>query len=120
MNLRVKSRRLEDKVGVVEVFGEVDLYSAPQAKQAMLELVEGGVVHLLIDLRNTDYLDSTAMGILVGMLRRVAENDGWVRLIGPRPRVRKLFEITRLDQILPIFETEEDALAGLDGKETAA
>lgn len=118
MNLRVKSRRLKAGTGVVELFGEVDVYSAPQAKQAMQELIDNGVTNLLIDLQNTDYLDSTAMGVLVGMLRRVAENNGWVRLVGPRPRVRRLFEITRLDQILPIFETEDEALADLlDGKE---
>jgi anti-sigma B factor antagonist len=86
----------------------------------MQELLDGGASYLIVDLRNTDYLDSTAMGILVGMLRRVAERDGWVRLVGPRPRVRRLFEITKLDQILPIFETEEDALADLDGKEASA
>lgn len=117
MNLRVKSRRIAAETGVVELVGEVDVYTAPQAKQAMHELVDDGATHILIDLRNTDYLDSTAMGTLVGVLRRVAENGGWVRLVGARPRVRKLFEITHLDKVLPIFETEKDALSDLDGKD---
>jgi len=116
MNLRVKSRRLGEETGVVEIIGEVDVYSAPQAKKVMHELVDGGATHLLIDLRATDYLDSTAMGALVGVLRRTAERGGWVRLVGPGPRIRRLFEITRLDQILPIFETEEEALADLPGE----
>ncbi len=117
MNLRVRARRLGDGVGVVELIGEVDVYSAPQARQAMHELVEGGANHLLVDLRATDYLDSTAMGVLIGVLRRVKESGGWVKLVGPLPRVRRLFEITRLDQIIPIFNSEEEALA--EGQEGA-
>lgn len=120
MNLRIKSRRVGAGVGVVELVGEVDVYSAAQARQAMHELVDGGAKHVLIDLHGTDYLDSTAMGVLVGVLKRVAENGGSVRLIGLRPRIRRLFEITRLDQVLPIYETEEQALADLGTKEGAA
>jgi len=117
MNLRVKSRRLGAGTGVVELIGEVDVYSASQAKQNLHELVDGGANHLVIDMRATEYLDSTAMGVLVGVLRRVAEKGGWVRLVGLKPRIRRLFEITRLDQVLPIFESEQEALADLAGKE---
>lgn len=119
MNLRVKSRRLNDGAGVIELIGEVDVYSAAQAKQSMHELIDSGANHLVIDMNNTDYLDSTAMGVLVGVLKKVAENGGWVRLVGLKPRVRRLFEITRLDQILPIFDSEEQALADLAAKEGA-
>ena len=120
MNLRVKSRRLSAGAGVVELVGEVDVFSTPQAKQAMHELIDAGAGHILVDLSATEYLDSTAMGALVGVLRRVAEDGGWVRLIGPRPRVRRLFEITHLDQVLPIFDTEDAALADIGGKEGLA
>jgi anti-sigma B factor antagonist len=117
MNLKVKSRRVRETTGLVELLGEVDLYSTPQAKQAMQEVLEGGVTHLLIDLSGTEYLDSTAMGALVGVMKRVSEAGGWIRLIAPKPRIRRLFEITRLDQILPIFDSEEQALADLAAKE---
>jgi len=117
MNLRVKSRRLEGGIGVVELIGEVDVYSASQAKQTMHELVDAGANHLLVDLGSTDYLDSTAMGVLVGVLKKVAEKGGSVRLVRLRPRIRRLFEITRLDRVLPIFESEEDALAELASQE---
>jgi anti-sigma B factor antagonist len=117
MNLKTKSRRVGTATGLVELIGEVDVYSAPQAKQAMHELIDGGATHLLIDLTATDYLDSTAMGALVGVMKRLSETGGWVRLIAPKPRIRRLFEITRLDQILPIFDSEEQALADLAAKE---
>lgn len=120
MNLKVKTRRLGAGTGVVELIGEVDVYSASQAKQKIHDLIEGGANHLVIDLSGTEYLDSTAMGVLVGVLRRVGESGGWVRLVGLKPRIRRLFQITRLDQILPIFETEEEALADLAKKEEPA
>ncbi|NIM04289.1 MAG: anti-sigma factor antagonist [Armatimonadetes bacterium] len=120
MNLKIKSRRLETATGVVELIGEVDVYSAAQAKQKIHELLDGGVKHLLIDLSDTEYLDSTAMGVLVGVLKRVGESGGWVRLVGMKPRIRRLFEITRLDEILPIFETEKEALSDIGEKEGSA
>jgi anti-sigma B factor antagonist len=120
MNLTVKSRRLGTGTGVISLVGEVDVYSVPQAKQAMYELVDAGAHQLLIDLTATDYLDSTAMGALVGVMKKVAESGGWVRLVGPSPRIRRLFEITRLDRILPIFDSEEAALGDLSGKEGRA
>jgi anti-sigma B factor antagonist len=117
VNLEVRVRTLTPQVAAVELIGEADIYTTYLAKEAMLKLLEAGARHLVIDLKGADYLDSTALGLLVGMLKRVREREGSLRLVGPKARVRKVFEITRLDQVFPIFESEAEAIAGIAQEE---
>ena len=113
MNLEVRSRTLDAEVAVVELIGEADVYTSYLAKEAMLKLLEAGSRHLIVDLTGADYLDSTALGLLVGMLKRARERAGSVRLVNPKPQVRKVFEITRLDQVFPVFASEAEAIAAV-------
>lgn len=63
-----------------------------------------------MNLAPTEYLDSTALGMFVGILRRLQEKGGSLHLVAPPPRLRRLFEITRLERILPIVPDEACAL----------
>ena len=110
MNLQVKSRLIGTQAAVVELAGEVDVYTVPNAKKVFFDLIGEGVRHFIVDLTAADYLDSTALGALVGVLKRVAPDGGSVRLLSPQPRVRRVFEITRLDQVFPIHATEQEAV----------
>ena len=116
MNLEVRTRAISPELAVVELIGEADVYSSSLAKDAMLKLLESGTRNLIVDLEKADYLDSTALGLLVGMLKRVRERDGSLGLLNPKPRVKKVFEITRLDQVFPFYESESQAIAAMSGK----
>lgn len=113
MNLDVKTRIVDDRVAVVELAGEMDVYTTPLAKAAMLDLVEKGYHHLVVDLHRTEYLDSTALGTLVGTLKRVREHGGDLRLVAPTPRIRRLLEITRLNHVFSIDASEQEATSKL-------
>ncbi len=113
INLDVKTRCLDNHIAVVELAGEMDVYTTPQAKEAMLDLLEKGYYLLVVNLHGTDYLDSTALGVLVGMLKRVREQGGQLRLVSPTPRIRRLLEITRLNNVFPIDASEQDATTKL-------
>ncbi len=76
MNLEVRTRCVDQHTAIVEITGEMDVYSTPQAKAAMLDLLEKGYYHLVVNLQQTDYLDSTALGMLVGTLKRLREQAG--------------------------------------------
>jgi anti-sigma B factor antagonist len=65
-----------------------------------------------------DYLDSTALGVLIGGLKRLREVEGNLMLICPSARIRRVFEITGLDKIFDIHNSEGDA-RNAAGKETA-
>lgn len=117
MNFKMDTRTLERDVPVIDLEGEVDVYTAPQLKQQMINLLESGAKEMVVDLTKVDYLDSTALGVLIGGLKRMRERDGNMVLVCPSPRIRRVFEITGLDKIFDIYNTEEDAKEVM-GKET--
>jgi anti-sigma B factor antagonist len=112
MNLKVSPRSLGDAdARALDLEGEVDVYTAPVLRQAILDQVESGVKHLLINLTRVEYLDSTGLGILIGGVKRLKEQGGTLRLVGPSARIQRIFEITGLNKIFDVYATEPDALA---------
>lgn len=118
--LTVHTRQLDTQTAVIELHGEMDAFTTPRAKEAVAHLLEGGYRNLLVNLHRTSYLDSTALGMLVGTLRRLRDHGGELRLIAPSHRVRRLLEITRLTFAFSIDASEEEALVKLAGGEEAA
>lgn len=116
MNFKMDTRTAAQELPVIELEGEVDVYTAPQLKQQMISMLEGGAGNLIVNLTKVDYLDSTALGVLIGGLKRMREMDGNMVLVCPSPRIRRVFEITGLDKIFDIYNTEEDAVSSM-GKE---
>jgi anti-sigma B factor antagonist len=109
-DVEMSSQRLGAQTAVLRIGGEVDLYNTPQLKEEILALIESGVRRLVVDLAETQYLDSTALGALIGGLKRLRERDGELRLAGPRPRIRKLLEITRLLKVFEVCDSVPQAL----------
>jgi len=105
---------------VVAVRGEIDLFTAPELKAAIVSAIEAGRTRLVIDLSETTFLDSTALGVLIGALKRLRTRDGAMTLVNRDANIAKTFEITGLDQIFVIAETREAALEALDGDPQAA
>jgi anti-sigma B factor antagonist len=117
LNLTVQINRINKTTAVIELDGEMDVYTTPKAKETMLGLLADGYNLLVINLQKAQYLDSTALGVLVGMLKRVREQGGGLRLVAPLPRVQRLLDITRLVNVFPIDATEEEAVKNLQQKE---
>jgi anti-sigma B factor antagonist len=98
---------------VVSVTGELDVATAPRLRQEAVRLVSGGQVDVILDLGGVDFLDSTGLGVIIGILKRVRSHGGELVVVGLAPRVRKVFEMTRVIEILPTFDTVEHAVAGV-------
>lgn len=111
MNLKVSPRTATGGVQALDLEGEVDVYTAPALRQAIMDEVEKGTKHLLIDLTRVEYLDSTGLGILIGGVKRLKEQGGSLRLVGPSARITRIFDITGLNKIFDVYATEQDALA---------
>ncbi len=120
MNLEIQTRRVNAKTAVIAIAGEMDVYTTPQVKDTFLDLLEKGYSHLIVDLRRAEYLDSTALGVLVGTLKRVRERGGELRLVAPPPKIRRLLEITRLINVFSIDASEQEATAHLAQEERDA
>lgn len=100
-----------DGCTVVAVRGEVDLATAPALKNRLLELVADGRIEIVVDLTNTEFLDSTGLGAVVAAYKRVRAHEGHLRLVATSARVKRVFEITNLDRVVPICTTVEEACA---------
>lgn len=87
----------------VKLDGEVDVYTAPRLKEELVALIQGGCTNLILDLEGVGFIDSSGLGVLVSALRRVRERDGSVRIVCTRESILKIFRITGLDKVFPIF-----------------
>ncbi len=89
--------------------GEVDVYTAPQLKQALVESIEGGCSNIVVNLEGISFIDSSGLGVLVSALRRARERDGAVRIVCTRENILKIFRITGLDKVFPVFADAAEA-----------
>lgn len=106
---------LDDDRHVVAVRGEIDLFTAPDLKATLLGAIDAGKSRIVVDLTETAFLDSTALGVLIGAIKRVRSRDGALTIVNTDPNIAKTFEITGLDQIFTITATRDEAIAALDG-----
>lgn len=95
---------------VVAIKGEVDLYSAPQVRDAILGAAEQRPRALLVDLSGVSYMDSSGVATLVEGLQRSRGYGGRFLLFGLEPAIREVFRFARLEQVFEICETAEEAL----------
>ena len=104
---------VRDGLGLIELSGEVDLYTAPRFKDELIALVDDGVVNVVIDLSQVSFIDSTALGVIISGVKRLHERDGRLRIVAASRPVVRILDITGLDKVLTIFDTSEAAFAGL-------
>ena len=110
VDIKVNVREVQPDCYAVELSGEIDVYTSPKVKDAITDLIDRGVYHLVINLENVRYIDSTGLGVLIGGLKRVREHGGTVNLVCNNPQIKKIFDITGLVKIFGIFESEDDAM----------
>lgn len=104
------SNRPEGNHMIVEVGGEIDVYTAPRLREKMVELVNAGHYDLVVDMESVDFLDSTGLGVLVGGLKRVRSHDGSLQIVCTQERLLKIFRITGLTKVFPIHESVHNAV----------
>ena len=110
MNFDIKTEQLGDSNYVISLAGEVDLYTAPEFKQQLLEVIGQGAKQVVVDFSNTTFIDSTTLGVLVGGVKRLRTNEGQLSLVCNDRNITKIFEITGLDRVFTIYPTRDEAL----------
>lgn len=109
--MELSTDTVDGAVTVLTVSGDVDMSTAPQLEQQLAELADGGARQIVVDLSSVDFLDSSALGVLVGLHKRLAAEQGTIKLVCGHPRIERIFAITRLTEVIPLFETVEAAAA---------
>jgi anti-sigma B factor antagonist len=95
---------------VLRITGDLDAYTAPFLRDRMRDLTAVGVRHVIADLRQVDFLDSTGLGVLVGGLKRFREHGGSLAPVATKSSILKIFQITGLTSVLPPRPSVADAI----------
>lgn len=99
---------------LVTLAGELDAHDAPALREGFAAALEalsplGREPTLVLDLTDVEFLDSTALGTMVGALRRVRDAGGQLRVVLPVTTARRIFEITGLDEVLDVYPSRDVA-----------
>jgi anti-sigma B factor antagonist len=108
MDLSISSRPVRDWT-VVDVQGEVDIFTAPKLREQIGDLVDQGHTRIAVDLLGVAFMDSSGLGALVGSLKRVKERDGVLSLVCAGGPVMRVLSITGLHNVLPVYSTVDEA-----------
>lgn len=113
MNFQIDDQEIDEQTHVIELGGEIDLYTAPEFKERMVELIESGKKRIVVDLSAATFIDSTTLGVLVGGVKRLRPAGGSLALVCTDQNITKIFEITGLDRVFPIHASRDDALSSV-------
>ncbi|WP_199725593.1 STAS domain-containing protein [Nocardiopsis sp. Huas11] len=108
MELNISSRS-QDDLAVVTVAGEIDLYTAPQLRNELVDALEDGARRLVIDMSRVEFCDSTGISVLLSAMKRSRDKGGDLELVAPKPAVTKVLEVTGLDEVF-VIHADLDAL----------
>ena len=117
MNFHINDEEIDADTHVIELGGEVDLYTAPEFKERLVQVIEDGKKQLVVDLSKATFIDSTTLGVLVGGVKRLRPAGGSLALVCTDENITKIFEITGLDRVFPIHSSREEALSAVSAAE---
>ena len=112
--LAIETLALDDQTQVLEVEGQVDLYSAPTLKEHTWRVIDSGARRVIVDLSRVSFMDSTGLGVLIGALKRLRTAHGSLALVVTDYDIERLFELTGLDGTFQIYRTRDQAIEKLD------
>ena len=120
MDFSIETEQVGEARHVISLTGEVDLYTAPELKTQLLEVIGNGAKDVIVDFTDTTFIDSTTLGVLVGGVKRLRPNGGRLSIVCSDRNITKIFEITGLDRVFTIYTTRAEALEKLDSDEPPA
>jgi anti-sigma B factor antagonist len=100
----------QDGAAIVRLAGELDLYNATQVREALVAASSDGPERLVVDLSEVDFIDSTALGVLIEARSKLRNKKAFL-LAAPRLETRRALEISGLDRHFSVHETVPDALS---------
>jgi anti-sigma B factor antagonist len=110
----VRSLRLDyrddEEVTVITVAGDIDVLNAPRLRELLIELIDAGRLHFVVDVEKVTFLDSTGLGVLIGGWRRVRDHGGCIALAGAPKPIRQIFHVTCLTHNFALYDTTSEAI----------
>ncbi|MEA3560737.1 MAG: STAS domain-containing protein [Candidatus Omnitrophota bacterium] len=102
--------REKNNVKIMDLKGEVDLYSSPAIRKEFDGLIKKKERAILINLEKVSYIDSSGLATFIEAMQKISKYKGKLRLTGLRQSIKNVFEVARLDGVFSIFDNEAGAL----------
>ncbi|MBD3291117.1 anti-sigma factor antagonist [candidate division KSB1 bacterium] len=107
--LDIQSKKVDNAV-IINIKGDVDLYSSPQIRKVLLELIQKESPAIFVDLQEVNYMDSSGVATLVEALQRAKKYGGRLFIYHLQGAVQDVFELSRLDKVFQIYPDETEAM----------
>jgi stage II sporulation protein AA (anti-sigma F factor antagonist) len=101
------------QVLVARLVGELDHHTSEQVRHQLEEEIAKGVRHIVLSLSGLTFMDSSGLGVILGRYKQITQLGGKMVVCSVNPSVYRLFELSGLFKILPIHDSEDDALSSL-------
>ena len=98
---------------VIDIEGQLIVGNRQELKQKILDALGTGERKFVVNFSDTSYIDSSGLGVLVSLSKKIREEEGVLRLASLNGDLRTLFELTKLDTLFEIAGSREEALEGL-------
>jgi len=102
MSLEIVDIIKQDDICKISIIGEMDINSYLVVKEKLEEILEKKIINIEIDCENLSYIDSTGIGVLIGILKKIKKEDKQISIINAKSNIKRLFNITGLDKIFVI------------------
>jgi anti-sigma B factor antagonist len=114
MRLAVETEEVAPRVCVVAPTGELDLYTCPDFENELSRVISTGAERVVVDLAHTTFIDSTALGVLLGALENLRAHDGSLSVVCTDDSILRVFEVTGLHRVFEIHRSRAEALGSID------
>ena len=104
----------KNQIPIVHISGEIDVYTCPELRSKLIEIIDTGKKNLILDLENIQYIDSTGLGTIAYTARTLEANSGNVLVVCTKHQIKKIFEVSGLEKKnIKLFDNESEALKEL-------
>jgi anti-sigma B factor antagonist len=107
MSIRIK---YEEDYVIVLPDEEIEVYNISEIKEVLFDIIEKGNRRLIMDMSRVEYIDSSGLGVLVSVLKKVKHAEGKLVLISPKSSVKQILSLTNLDKVFNIQDNLENAV----------
>jgi anti-sigma B factor antagonist len=112
-HVQIDLQQENERVTIIAPRGRIDMASAPAFREQVKQLVESGSKHVVVDLGDVSFIDSSGLGAIIGCLKMARQADGELRIACANQQVLLVLDLTSLNRVLPPYESVEEAIAGL-------
>jgi anti-anti-sigma factor len=108
--------QIRDGISILRLEGRFSIGSEVEFHSALSQLRESGIVNVILDLGGVPYMDSTGLAFVVDLHKALKRSKGQLFLVGANPRVQQVLALTRIAEIIPVYDCEDAALAAFEGE----